>query len=141
MFGRNNQDQKQPAASPPAQARPEPVVREPVREEPQPAAVQQPEPEPEQNKAPETRVEPPPAKPAPKPAASTTGMWAVQLCSFSNKDNAEKLAADLRKQGDAAFLSQLSTDSGQLKRVRIGPQKDRYSGVAMASRLAMVGHH
>ena len=31
--------------------------------------------------------------------SSTTGMWAVQLGSFSNKDNADKLAADLRKQG------------------------------------------
>lgn len=76
----------------------------------------------------------------PPPAASTTGMWAVQLGSFSNKDNAEKLAADLRKQGYAAFLSQLATDSGQLHRVRIGPQKDRDSAEAMAQRLAKVGH-
>ena len=80
---------------------------------------------------------PPPAKTQP---ASTTGMWAVQLGSFSSKDNAEKLAADLRKQGYAAFLSQLATDSGRLHRVRIGPQKDRQSAEAMASRLAKVGH-
>jgi DedD protein len=77
---------------------------------------------------------------AAKPAASTTGMWAVQLGSFSNKDNAEKLAADLRKQGYAAFLSQLKIDSGQLHRVRIGPQKDRESAEAMAARLLKVGH-
>ena len=81
---------------------------------------------------------PPPVKSP--PAASTTGMWAVQLGSFSNKKNAEKLAADLRKQGYAAFLSQLATDSGQLHRVRIGPQKDRESAEAMAKRLAKVGH-
>ncbi len=67
--------------------------------------------------------------------ASTTGMWAVQLGSFSNKENAEKLAADLRKQGYAAFLSQLQTDSGQLHRVRIGPQKDRGSAEAVAAKL------
>ena len=73
-------------------------------------------------------------------SASTTGMWAVQLGSFSNKDNAEKLAADLRKQGYAAFLSQLETDGGQLHRVRIGPQKDRDSAEAMAGRLLKVGH-
>ena len=78
--------------------------------------------------------------PAPKPAASTTGMWAVQLGSFSNKENAEKLAADLRKQGYAAFLSQLQTSSGQLHRVRIGPQKDRASAEAMAARLLKVNH-
>ncbi len=76
----------------------------------------------------------------PKPAASTTGMWAVQLGSFSNKENAEKLAADLRKQGYAAFLSQLQTSSGQLHRVRIGPQKDRQSAAAMAARLLKAGH-
>lgn len=125
-----------PAASVPVQAKPEPAVREPVREEPKPAVVQQ-----QQEQAPETQEEKPPAKPAPTPAASTTGMWAVQLGSFSNKDNAEKLAADLRKQGYAAFLSQLSTDKGQLHRVRIGPQKDRASAEAMASRLAKVGHN
>ncbi len=73
-------------------------------------------------------------------ASSSTGMWAVQLGSFGNQQNAERLAADLRKQGFAAFLSQLSTDSGQLHRVRIGPQKDRESAEAMAARLAKAGH-
>lgn len=84
-------------------------------------------------------------KPATQPATTTarvssTGMWAVQLGSFSNKDNADKLAADLRKQGYAAFLSQLKKDGGQLHRVRIGPQKDRDSAEAMARRLLKVGH-
>jgi len=92
----------------------------------------------------ETVVEDLPARvgeqPAPKPAASTTGMWAVQLGSFSNKQNAEKLAADLRKQGYAAFLSQLQSSSGILHRVRIGPQKDREGAEEMAARLLKVGH-
>jgi len=73
-------------------------------------------------------------------SGSTTGMWAVQLGSFSSQDNAEKLAADLRKKGFAAFLSQLSTSSGQLHRVRIGPQKDREAADAMAVRLQKAGH-
>jgi len=107
------------------------------------AVVESPVPEPipempsarsEAKSAPEPRPE------AAKPAASTTGMWAVQLGSFSNKQNAEKQAADLRKQGYAAFLSQLKTDSGQFHRVRIGPQKDRESAEAMAARLLKVGH-
>ena len=76
----------------------------------------------------------------PAPATSPTGMWAVQLGSFSNKENAEKLAADLRKQGYAAFLSQLQTADGPLHRVRIGPQKDRESAEAMARRLVKVDH-
>ena len=73
-------------------------------------------------------------------ATSTTGMWAVQLGSFSNRENAERLAADLRKQGFAAFLSGLTTGSGQLHRVRIGPQKDRDDAKAMATRLKSAGH-
>lgn len=112
--------------------------------EPAPVSQATPTPEPVAQKPPaaEPRTEPVPAKATQeKPAAtSPTGMWAVQLGSFSNKDNAEKLAADLRKQGYAAFLSQLDTDSGQLHRVRIGPQKDRESAEAMAARLLKVGH-
>jgi DedD protein len=111
----------------------ESVIKEPAKEQQAPpVAEKKPEvaakvvaPEPEVKKA---------------PASSTTGMWAVQLGSFSSKENADKLAANLRKQGYAAFLSQLSTSSGQLHRVRIGPQKDRQSAEAMASRLKKVGH-
>jgi len=73
-------------------------------------------------------------------AISPTGMWAVQLGSFSNQANADRLAADLRKQGFAAFLSQLQTESGSLHRVRIGPQKDREGAEAMAAKLNTAGH-
>jgi DedD protein len=71
---------------------------------------------------------------------SATGMWAVQLGSFSNQANAERLAADLRKSGYAAFLSQLGTSSGSLHRVRVGPQKDRESAEAVAGKLNDDGH-
>ncbi len=67
-------------------------------------------------------------------------MWAVQLGSFGDQQNAERLAADLRKQGYAAFLSQLKTSSGPLHRVRVGPQKDRTSAEDMAARLQKAGH-
>jgi DedD protein len=76
----------------------------------------------------------------PKPTeASLTGMWAVQLGSFSNRGNAEKLAADLRSDGYAAFLSQLGTSSGELHRVRIGPQKDRDAAESVAAKLGKTG--
>jgi DedD protein len=71
---------------------------------------------------------------------STTGMWAVQLGSFSNQENAERLAADLRKQGYAAFLSQIQSDAGELHRVRIGPQKDRDSAEEISAQLKRSGH-
>ncbi len=108
----------------------------------QASATVQPEPKP--GPEPAAKPEPAPTEPATQPvtraADSPTGMWAVQLGSFGNQENAERLAADLRKQGFAAFLSQLSTGSGQLHRVRIGPQKDRESAEAMAQRLTKAGH-
>ena len=115
------------AVEEPAEAVALPVAAEPEDSEP---VVEREEPVPV----------PAPAQPQPEtpPASSTTGMWAVQLGSFSNKANAEKLAADLRKQGYAAFLSQLDTSSGPLHRVRIGPQKDRDAAEAMAARLLKV---
>ena len=73
-------------------------------------------------------------------AASSTGMWAVQIGSFSSQENAENLAADLRRQGFAAFLSQHSGASGPLHRVRVGPQRDREEAEAMAARLSSAGH-
>ena len=128
------------------------VVLERDRKEPVPAAAEQSAPErrqqtaePTQSAAAEPRPEP--KKPAPDPVpqaqpaeSSPTGMWAVQLGSFGDQENAERLAADLRKQDFAAFLSQLSTDSGQLHRVRIGPQKDRESAEAMAAKLQKAGY-
>ena len=113
------------AASPPAMA----TSSEPAGESDAPITV------------PSNEVQPAAEElPAVSSTSSATGMWAVQLGSFSNQENAERLAADLRKQGFAAFLSQLSTSSGQLHRVRIGPQKDRESAEAMATRLAKAGH-
>jgi DedD protein len=114
----------------------------------QDTAAVEPEPKPEPATEPESEPEPEPAPAPTEPATqqvtqatdSPTGMWAVQLGSFGNQENAERLAADLRKQGFAAFLSQLSTGPSQLHRVRIGPQNDRESAEAMAQRLAKAGH-
>ena len=71
---------------------------------------------------------------------SSTGMWTVQLGSFANKESAEKLYADLRKQGYAVFLSAFKNDIGQFHRVRIGPQKDKKSAEMIAEKLINVGH-
>lgn len=85
-------------------------------------------------------ADPVPDPPAAAPATSTTGMWAVQLGSFSSQENAERLATSLRDQGYAAFLSQLKTNSGALHRVRVGPQKDRASAEEIALQLGKSGH-
>ena len=137
--GQNNQERKQQT-----------IVLERDRTEPVPAAAT-PTPETQKKPAPEkekpaekVQTEPPATAPTTDQAVaateSTTGMWAVQLGSFSNQENAERLAADLRKQGYAAFLSQLQTGSGALHRVRIGPQKDRDSADSVAAKLGSAGH-
>ena len=131
----------QPSPAPTQQTREEPVRQQPASETPAPVVEQREEaPAPVQEPVTEPAREPERAAPEPV-AASTTGMWAVQLGSFSNKENADRLASNLRKQGYAAFISEVSTGSGQMHRVRIGPQKDRPSAEQMAARLAKVGHN
>jgi DedD protein len=139
-----DRDEPVPVAAPVAE--PDTRRQPPAQPEPAPEPEQEPEQEPEHEPEPDPESEPKTAAARPttqQPASSgdsSTGMWAVQLGSFGNRQNAERLAADLRKQGFAAFLSELATDSGELHRVRIGPQKDRESAEAMAERLSKAGH-
>lgn len=134
-------DRDQPVPAPlPA----EPQPAEPQPSKPAPAVVRQAAPEPEKT-AEKTAEKLPSPQPSPKsaksaPAKSATGMWAVQLGSFSNQVNAERLAANLRKEGFAAFLSELNSGGKQLHRVRIGPQKDRASAESVAAKLGTAGH-
>lgn len=118
-----------PAAKPVAQA----VVQETEADTPEPVTPVPAKPDPE----PETPVAAPAVTSA---TTSTTGMWAVQVGAFGKQEGAESVAADLRKQGFAAFISQSPTSSGVLHRVRVGPQKDRESAEAMAQRLSSAGH-
>ncbi len=139
----------------PRQGEPETQVAAAVTPEPAPAKAESKpaaKPEPQvvaREEAPARAPEKTPEKPAPEPAPKTSassvsagsdGMWAVQLGSFSNRDNAERLAANLRESGYAAFLSKLDTSRGELHRVRIGPQKDRGSAEGVAASLASAGH-
>jgi len=150
--GQNNQERKQqtivldrnrsepvPASRTPANTQSSPVPA--AAEKQEPVAKEQEESKPVAAPAsspPDTSSTP--ADPAVSTNASETGMWAVQLGSFSSQENAEALASSLRDQGYAAFLSQLQRDNGQLHRVRIGPQKDRASAEAIAAQLAKSGH-
>jgi DedD protein len=121
-----------PATQEPQEQRDSPASSTTVALPPQRDVEPEPEPEPAQ-KQPEV------AAAAVVEPASSTGMWAVQLGSFGNQENADKLAADLKALGFAAFRSQLSTSSGQLHRVRVGPQKDRESAEAVAGALSKAG--
>jgi|SRR6056297_1348691 len=102
-------------------------------------AARQPEPEPE----PEPKPKPEPesaAAPAQQPSpAAAESLWAVQLGSFSNEENAEGLAADLRDQGFPAFLSRVQSGGRTLHRVRVGPQGSRDEAEKVAAALAKAG--
>ena len=136
---RRDRDQPVPAVTAEIEpATPAPATRAAEAEQP-PA----PEPPAEKSDSPVEKVaasEAPEPAPAQRPAATAGRLWAVQLGSFSDRSNAEKLAADLREGGYAAFLSALSTGGRELHRVRVGPQKDREAAEGVASALASAGH-
>ena len=90
--------------------------------------------------APAVAREAEPASRAPATTSSSTGMWAVQLGSFAVRENAEKLQASLRKQGYAAFLSQMTKGDKVQFRVRVGPQKDRAGAESTAAQLRKANH-
>lgn len=82
---------------------------------------------------------------AAKPEASTakkpaTGKWWTQLGSFASRDNAERLARQLRTAGYSIDVSQIRTNGKELYRVRAGPVQDRTAAVALQARLAAAGH-
>ncbi len=131
-------------------SKPEPESKqEPVKPEAKKPTVQ-----PEEKPPAEVEKKPEPApevkKPAPpveqpvatKPTAAASGgqLWAVQIGSFSAKENAERLAADLRKEGVAAFLTTLDRSGKTLHRVRVGPVENREKADALAAELARKGH-
>jgi DedD protein len=129
-----DRDQPVPSANGPAPAQPAPAGAGTPQ-----AKAAEPTSQAARNEPP--RQSGPEAAPATTGAAiSETGLWAVQLGSFSNQENAERLAGELRKQGYAAFLSQVKTGDSSLHRVRIGPQQDRDAAEAVAAKLKSAGH-
>ena len=70
---------------------------------------------------PPMRRTPVPLPPAKAPA--TGGDWIVQLGSFSQRDNADRLAADLQSKGFSVSVQGGGGASGTLFRVRAGPER------------------
>ncbi|MCC7330065.1 MAG: SPOR domain-containing protein [Gammaproteobacteria bacterium] len=135
---------EQPLAEPPpsAAAAPAPAVAAPV---PTPAALPapaagQPAKEAVAAAAPATAAErvTQPAASAARPAAG--GAWLVQVGTFSQKDNAERLVAELRARGFAAVPSASGSGGRTLYRVRVGPAGSREAATTLAGRLAAAGH-
>lgn len=90
-------------------------------------------------------IEPPKSAVAGKPEASSAqkpaaGKWWTQLGSFASRDNAERLAKQLRTAGYSIDVSQIRTNGKELYRVRAGPVQDRAAAIALQARLASAGH-
>jgi len=76
-----------------------------------------------------------PARTTPPPLASnsdtpTSGRWAVQVGSYAREATAERLAKQLRDQGQRECVMPVKSGGATLYRVRIGPMKDRASAEA-----------
>ncbi len=79
----------------------------------------------------------------PEPAASqaqqsettTPKAWAVQVGSFTQRDNAMKLRDKLRSKGYKAFVEQITSADKTFYRVRVGPEVSRDKAVALQKEL------
>lgn len=65
------------------------------------------------------------SKTSPPSASRDSQAWAVQVGSFSKQSNALGLRDKLRAKGYRAFVEQVSTDKGDVYRVRVGPEVQR----------------
>ena len=81
------------------------------------------------------------APPARQKAESvpTTG-WAVQLGSFGDKQNAERLASVVSKKGFSTYLMSSQQAGKTLYRVRVGPRDSRAQATELAERLGNAGY-
>jgi DedD protein len=132
-------DRAQPgeAAAPDVQAAPEsaaPTTAVAPRSEPlKPPAASQPVPA---HTAPTSAATQGPSQ-APLPAAR--GSFAVQLGTFGNRENADRLVRDMSAKGFAAFVAPYTKENHELYRVRVGPARDRAAAEALAAQLRRIG--
>ena len=85
--------------------------------------------------------EEPPAPPAgDEPTVTSEGeAWMVQIGSFSEEDNAQRLVQRVATFGFNARVSTFNASAGPMYRVRVGPESSRDRAVAVASSLSAHG--
>lgn len=117
----------------------EPAKPVPVKEEPVPAkAAVADRPAAERTPTPEGAAKPTRQSPSAQP--SPTGGWAVQVGSFSKKDNADRLAKELADNGYDVFIDRGEARGRSWYRVRVGPVPGKDEADALAARLSAGGH-
>ncbi|MGC1523473.1 MAG: SPOR domain-containing protein [Steroidobacteraceae bacterium] len=96
---------------------------------------------------PAPRASSPPVEIAPsRPTLPTTATpaaaghaWAVQLGSFVSRDNADKLARQLKAQGFGVYVLPGGSGPSPRYRVRIGPMPDRTAAAQTVAKLKSLG--
>jgi DedD protein len=99
---------------------------------------------------PTVSADPAPVSPAPPNAASanatsppppTSGQaFTVQLGSFANRSNAEKLVHQLKAQGFSIYMNAEGSGAAARYRVRVGPLADRDAAERIIAKLKGLGH-
>lgn len=69
-------------------------------------------------------------------APSDLAAWAVQVGSFSNEANAQKLRDSLRRKGYAAYTESIQNKGKTFYRVRVGPTTERRQAEQLQAALA-----
>jgi len=82
-----------------------------------------------------------PATPAaaPTPAAGSNAWW-VQIGSFSQTGNADRVVKELGAAGIPARVSPIRSNGKELFRVRAGPVADRAAAEQLRRRVEAAGH-
>jgi cell division septation protein DedD len=115
-----------------------------------PASVPEPAPTAATSAPTAIREEPPPpatarAAPAPPPAAAPRATehavtaWTVQVGTFSSRENAAHLMANLKSHGFSPTLSEALRNGHKLFRVRVGVERDRAAAQKLLARLRAAG--
>lgn len=119
---------------------PEPVVVQPAPEPQTESPVSQPEPaaQPAKVEAAAKAKELPPKPAARKKQAPNEG-FAVQLGSFSSRDNATSFAGSIRDAGYPVFVIHGRSGSASVYRVYVGPESTRPDAEKVAARLKASG--
>jgi len=133
------------AASGPQQPAPIPANTDSSTQpaEPAPAAALQPAPAKAAPAPPPVEhaasAQPAPAAASPADTGATTGAYMVQLGSFASRDNADRLAKQVKTQGFTVSVSRGSTGR-HLYKVLIGPAHDHTAAVQLQAKLHAAGH-
>jgi DedD protein len=68
-------------------------------------------------------------------AAGATGRYVVQVASLGSAENASRLMTSLRQHGFPVLLDVISSDVGQINRVRVGPYQNETEATQASARI------